>query len=345
MTVGEATSIARQWALEVGSHLPGFRGAFLHGSLNWLPANAEISPTSDVDVMVVLADPDLPNKPGKLIYRGVLLEISYLSAAQLSSPEAVLEQYALAGSLAAQGVLSDPIGWLRDLQWAVAQEYPRRSWVRKRCEQARAKVLHGFPLQETDPFHDQVPAWLFSAGVTTHILLVAGLKNPTVRRRYVAVRELLAEYDRLEFHHTLLEMLGCAEMTPARARHHLNALTLVFDAAKVVVKSPFFFASDISEVARPIAIDGSRELIARGLHREAIFWIVATYSRCLKILFHDAPPATYKQFTRAYQELLGDLGIESFADLEQRKEQVSDLVPSIWEVAEAIMAANPDIRE
>jgi hypothetical protein len=59
----------------------------------------------------------------------------------------------------------------------------------------------------------------------------------------------------------------------------------VFDTAKAVIKTPFSFASDISDAAGPIAIDGSRELIERGLHREAVFWIVVTYSRCQKVLF------------------------------------------------------------
>ena len=77
-----------------------------------------------------------------------------------------------------------------------------------------------------------------------------------MRRRYVATQELLAEYDHLVFYRTLLEMLGCAQMSRMCVEHHLTALTDVFDVAKAVVKTPFFFASDISDIARPIAIDG-----------------------------------------------------------------------------------------
>ena len=119
----------------------------------------------------------------------------------------------------------------------------------------------------------------------------------------------------------------------------------VFDAAKAVIKTPFFFASDISDLARPIAIDGSRELIERGLHREAIFWIVATSSRCRTILFHDAPAELQDRFRPGYERLLGDLGITSLADLRQRGEQVRAFLPRLWEMAEAIMAANPEIEE
>jgi len=64
-------------------------------------------------------------------------------------------------------------------------------------------------------------------------------------------------------------------MSAARVEQHLAALTESFDAAKALIVTPFFFAADISDIARPIAIDGSRELIAHGEHREAI-WMVVT---------------------------------------------------------------------
>jgi hypothetical protein len=345
MTVGQAKEIARRWVTEEAGRIPGFCGAFFHGSTNWLPDDAILPAASDVDVMVVLADPNPPNKPGKLVYQDVLLEVSYLPIDQLRSPEAILGQYQIAGSFRTPGIISDPSGCLANLQAAVARDYAKRRWVRKRCEHARDRVLNDYRLNEADPFHDQVNAWLFPTGITTHVLLVAGLKNPTVRRRYLAARELLAEYGHLEFYISLLAMLGCAAIARTRVEHHLAALTGAFDAAKAVVKTPFSFASDISDVARPIAIDGSRELIEQGYHREAIFWMVATYSRCQKVLYHDAPLATQEKFSPGYRELLGDFGVTSLADLQQRKDQLREFLPRVWEVAEAIMAANPEIEE
>jgi hypothetical protein len=346
MTVQRAREAAWQWVIENAPEAPGFRGAFFHGSTNWLPDDASLPATSDVDVMVVLADPEPPVKPGKFIYGGVLLEVSYLSLDQLPSPDHVLGQSHLAGSFAAPSVILDPSGHLTRLQEAVSREYATRRWVRKRCEHARDKVLNNLQgLSESAPFHDQVMPWLFAAGVTAHVLLVAGLKNPTVRRRYVAARELLLEYGHAGFHDALLETLGCARMSRARVEQHVTALADVFDAAKAVVRAPFFFASDISEIARPIAIDGSLELIERGLHREALFWVVATYSRCLKVLDQDAPAAMRERFDPGYRTLLGDLGIASFADLGQRADQVRRFLPRVWDVAEAIMAVNPGIKD
>lgn len=346
MTVNDARTAARQWVMEEGSRMPGFRGAFYHGSINWLPEDAALPATSDVDVMVVLAGQSSPNKLGKLLYRDVLLEVSYLPEDQLQSPEVILGQFHLAGSFAAESVILDPTGRLTRLQAAVSREYARRPWVYRRCEHVREKVLKNLEgWDESAPFHDQVAPWLFAAGVTTHILLVAGLRNPTVRRRYVAVRELLREYGYPELHERLLEMLGGARMSRARVEQHLTALTDVFDTASAVLRTPFFFASDLSQAARPIAIDGSRELIERGDHREAVFWMVATYSRCLKVLSQDAPVEVQDRHRPGYRELLGDLGIATFADLQRRGEEVRGFLPRIWEVAEAILAGNPRIED
>ncbi len=344
MRVKEVKAIAYQWVTAEAEKFPGFAGAFYHGSANWLPDDAVLPATSDLDIMVVFADPPAV-KLGKFLYQDVLLEVSYLSSDQLRSAETVLGQYHLAGSFHKASVIADPTGILTQLQVAVAEGYAKRQWVYRRCDDARNRILGNLASIKADmPFHDQVTSWLFGTGVTTHVLLVAGLRNPTVRRRYVAVRELLADYGYRDFHEKLLDLLGCAKMDSAQVEAHLAALTAIFDVAKTVIKTPFFFASDLNDLSRPIAIDGSREMIERGDHREAVFWIVATYARCLKVLYHDAPER-YAQFILGFQHLLADLGVQSFADLQQRSEQLQAFLPQLWDVTEAILAANPQIHD
>ncbi len=346
MIVKQAKEVARQWVSEEAATTPGFCGAFYHGSTAWLPDDAVLAATSDVDVVLVVADPDPPAKPGKLSYQGVLLDVSYLSRDELRSAEYVLSLSHLAGSFRTSSVILDPSGWLTALQDAVSTEYAKRRWVYRRCEHARDKILANLAtLDGAASFCDQVMAWLFATGVTTHMLLVAGLKNPTVRRRYVAARDLLADYGHLAFYETLLEMLGCAHISRERVAEHLEALAEVFDAAAAVAATPFAFAADISARARPIAIDGSRDLIERGDHREAVFWMAVTYARCQKILDHDGPVGLCARFEPGYRRLLGDLGIISFADLQQRSAQFKAFLPRVWAVAEAIIAANPEIED
>ena len=73
--------------------------------------------------------------------------------------------------------------------------------------------------------------------------------------------------------------------------------------------------------------------------------MVATYSRCQKVFHHDAPPEMQERYDRGYQELLGDLGIASFFDLQRRYAEVVNVLPQVWDVAEAIMATNPEIED
>lgn len=345
MLAGEAKAMARRWVLDNAAGISGFCGAFYHGSTNWLPNEALLPPTSDLDVMVVLDAADPPQKPGKFLYRGVLLEVSYLSHEHLQSPELVLGQYHLAGSFRGPSIIADPDGLLTPIHEVVAREYTRRRWVRARCAHAREKALHGLLGRDDAPFHDQVNTWLFPTGITTHVLLVAGLRNPTVRRRYAAARELLLDYGQAAFYETLLAQLGCATMTAERAAEHLHALGTAFDDATAIVRSPFFFAADISAAARPIAIGGSEELIARGLHREAIFWIVATYCRCMAVFAQDGTPELRAHHDPGFHHLLADLGVDTTADLRRHKDALVDFMPRVWAVAEAIMAANPAITE
>jgi hypothetical protein len=345
MTVGEARETARQWVIEEASRMSGFCGAYTAGSTNWLPDDADLT-TSDFDIMVVLADPNQAHRRGKFRYREVLLEASYLGDDQFRSPDRVLSNYHLAASFGTTNILLDPSGHLTALRAIVCRDYAKRHWVRQRCADASARVLgHLQSIDEGASLPDQVIACLFGAGVTTHILLVAGLSNPTVRARYVAVRELLTKYERVELHESLLDLLGTAGMSSGRVRRHLTALADIFDVATKAIKTPFPFASDLTDIARPIAIDGSLELIERGYHREAMFWIAVTHSRCQKVLASDASGELQQSFSDSYRKLVADLGMASFADIRRRRGEVERLLPRVCEAADGVMTANQRIRD
>ncbi|MEV1000358.1 hypothetical protein [Nonomuraea sp. NPDC050202] len=332
MRIEQARKVAREWVREEGAGLPGFGGAFLTGSALWADPGEELAPTSDVDVMVVAEPADRIGHIGKFPYKGVLLEVS--STAPLGSSHEVLSDYHLAGSFHLPCVLADPSGQLTELQQVVSRDFAERPWILARCTNAMDRVrgwING--MDESAPLPDQVAAWLFGTGVTAHVLLVAGLRNPTVRRRYAAVRELLAEHGRLDFHEHLLDLLGCARLDAGRVRRHLAALAKAFDATASVRAPGYRFDSDISPAARPAAIDGSMELIERGLHREAVFWLVATYARCLaKRAAAGLPP----EYADEFHELLADLGAETFTARRRRGDRVLAALPGLWQTAMAL---------
>ncbi|WP_248925710.1 hypothetical protein [Paenibacillus hamazuiensis] len=345
MNVGTARMKAAEWVMRYASGESWFRGAYFSGSTVGLPDEAQLSAASDIDVVIATAHAEPPLKPGKFRYDGVLVEATYLSANQLSSAEAVLESYHLAGSFRTDTIISDPAGHLRTLQQQVSRRFAERYWVYRRCENVRQKIENGLRAIDTSaPFHDLVTSWLFPTGITTHMLLVAALRNPTVRLRYLAAQDVLDRYGLSGFYSELLELLGCARMTPERTDHHLEGLASTFDAAASAAKTPFFFSTDVTPSSRPIAIDGSRELILSGRHREAVFWMVATFARCHKIFAADAPHLQ-KEHEPAFKEIMTDLGFSAADDYISRAADVSRFLPRLWTMTEAIISANPDISQ
>jgi hypothetical protein len=182
--------------------------------------------------------------------------------------------------------------------------------------------------------------WAFRTSWTALLLLVAAVRNPTVRLRYLAARDVLTEHGLSDLYPGLLNLLGCLHLTPERAEHHLGELTQTFDIAACVARTKFGFSSDITPIARPVAIEGTWEQIRRGNHREVIFWLVATFARCHTILAADAPELE-RERRPAFAAMLADLGIQSPADIAGRAQAVIAFLPTLWQATEAILAIRP----
>lgn len=345
MKVKEARHVARDWVLRHAIEHNGYVGAYISGSIASLRDEDDVPLGSDVDINLVTRDVNTGLKPGKFQYMGALLEVTYIDFAQVSPATKALQSYHLAGGFRFHSLLDDPTGVLSKIQNYVGEKFANEFWVRRRCQDVQGKIKRGVArIAEFEHWPDQVSSWLFSTGMTIHILLVAGLQNPTVRLRYLKARTLLADYGLHESYPGLLKLLGCDHLSGDRVSYHLHNLEQSFDAAAHLAKTPYFFSTDISAVARPIAIDASRQLISNGDHKEAVFWITATFARCYKILISDAPASAQKACAADFEELLYDLGIRSKSDLLARAEATIAGLPPICKIADRIMAANPLIQ-
>ncbi len=344
MTVEQARRIARDWITRHVAGTPGVIGAVFHGSINWLPDDAELTPGSDVDVLVVVAEGTNWVKPGKFTVDGVLLEVSDLPASQVASGEQVLGAYSLAGSFRDPVVLLDPTGHLAEVAAIVSARYADEHQVRRRMADARGRVEGGFGIQSGAPFADQVIHWVFPAAVTTHIVLVAGLRNPTVRKRYVAVRELLAGAGLSDRYGLFTRLIGADHLDYSGIAAWMDGVEAAFTDAVKVIHSTFPFAADISEAGWPVAIGGSRDLITAGDAREALFWMIVTWSRCMAVLASDGTPDLFSRHDLPYREFMSALGIETEADLRERHDETLAALPDVWSIAESVLAGCPGVR-
>ncbi|MFJ9746569.1 hypothetical protein [Streptomyces chartreusis] len=339
MKIDEARAAARDWVHQVGRGTEGYLGAYLSGSTTALPGDSELPVGTDVDIMLVTRQPPSGLKLGKFLHNDALLEVTYLAHEAIAPVDRALENHHLAHGLDRGLILDDPTGELRRLHQGVAARFAEPDQVRRRCAGLRDKIDNALgTLAAREPWYDQVTNWLFPTGITTHVLLVAGLRNPTVRLRYLRARQLLTELGLADHYPALLRQLGCEELTGLRAAHHVDRLAVTFDATAEVARTPFFFSSDITPAARPISIDASRELVRRGDQREIVFWLVATFARCHKILAADAP-ALHEELTPAFSDLLVDLGIRDSEDLRRRGQSTREYLPELWKVTEDVLAA------
>lgn len=343
MNANHARAVARAWVSSEAVRLPGYRGALWHGSILTMPDDAELAPSSDLDIVVVVDDPAAQPPLGKIVREGVLLDVSFVGRDEIRDIDALLANHSLAPTFRSPALLDDPSGALAAITDRVRSAFATRASVERRVASATARLERNLGSLSPDrTFPDNVMAWLFGTGITTHVLLVAGLRNPTVRKRYLATRDLLDDVGMTEVYPELLELLGCRDWTAAEATRHLDALSEAFDVAGEVIRTPVFFANDLSQVARPIAIGGSRELIDAGDHREAVFWIVATWCRCM-IVFHNDAPELRERFEPGFRATVAALGIETFDDLQRRGDEVLAYLPRLKAVATSIMDRTPGI--
>lgn len=217
-------------------------------------------------------------------------------------------------------MIADPTGHLTALKTRIAPSFATAAATESRCQDVLGRIrARTASLDASAPWHQQVTAWMFPTSLTTQVPLVAALRPPTVRLRYLRAREVLAAHGRDDVYDHLLGLLGCAGVEPAAVQHHLEALAVTFDTAAALARTRFEYSADIAPPARAAAIDGSRRLVDDGNHREAVFWVIATASRCQSVVDVDAPAPLARLASDRFTAATGDLlGLRSTADLHQR---------------------------
>ncbi len=300
LTVGDAIIIATNW---ITSSDLTFRAAFIGGSVAYADPDSAYDPSSDVDCYLVI-DGDPPDgKIGKITVNGVLLDVSWMPWAQLEHATS----NAVFSSLPHHGrIISDSSGDLSRLKQDIDSTFGTPESIALRLEDMRSRIR---PL--TSPVNqaqlappEQVMNWLFPATLATHIPLIKACAPLTVRKRFIAAKKVMMAAD----YEQLLALYGFEHVSQEQAQDWLNDTATLFDhTAPLAADSSRFWASDIKADAREISIGGSQQLIDTELHREALYWIIATRTRCLTVM-NDANVDT-SPFIRTFNDMALSLGI------------------------------------
>ena len=316
--IKEARAAAASWVRAGGG-----TAAFLTGSTLGRRDDDVLPRDSDLDIIVVADGPE-PFKVGKLTYQGVRLDVSYLAAAALADPDAIARTHYLAPSFATTEAILVDDGRLRHLAEIIAPRFAEPAMIRARCADVTTRMESGLArVGPSGSWAEQVQGWIFPISLPTQVLLVAALRPPTVRLRYLRVRELLRERGRPDLYAVLLDLLGCRDLDPDTVHDHLGVLDHAFAAAAGCPGTGFAFVTDITEPMRDATVGATRRLAASGDHREAVFWLMVTLVRCQLILDRVGEPGVRDACATALQAATQTLlGVGTPADLQQRADRL-----------------------
>lgn len=343
MTTAQVKAIACEWIAKNNSTIPGFFGAFFAGSINWANDDANWPSTSDVDVYVIVEDPASANvHQQKFLYDDVLLEVSFLPRDRFQHAEQILGDYPIACHFSVPSIIVDPTGLLSELQIEVARHYAEKTWIRKRIQAVLDWVSPRIvDMASLTPEFERPFNLFYTITMPAQIVLLGNLLNPTFRKVFMLSHHLLASIQRLPLHEKMLTVLGSVAMENDDVEWLLTECVSAFDYATKIIRTPFFGDFNVHELARPLAIDGSRELIAMGFPRESALWILLIRVLCQKAIEHDAPDDQKIRFSLDYTKFLARFGLSDLNDYKRRAALAQEMLAEVVDAAEVIMDMNP----
>ncbi len=239
-------------------------------------------------------------------------------------------------NLATTQILADPTGLLTPFQQACAAGYRQRRYVQARCEAEKAaaeKALAAMrgaaaPADRLDAVRD------FLAGLSG-LLAVAQLRRPTTRRTLTLLGDLLQEQGRPDLQDMALAVMGSAWMDREQVEAMLDRFDAAFDRAAQVYRTPIPYGFALRPYVRPYQVEGARELIAEGSHREAVYWITCMDTAYLA-LANDASDAEKPLFAAELQAIYAKLGLTSADMWDERVAEAERLAREIYPIADML---------
>jgi hypothetical protein len=345
MNVGQVIELAREWVEIYGSKMPGFCGAHLMGGLNYTAKDSPFPSYKDVDLNILLRDGDGWNVHD-VSYKDLILEYGSVNIEEYKSADMVLSDPRLASNLAVKSILSDPTGMLSALHETVALEYPRRKWVLARCDSAKSAAKDTLKeLSQANSLSDAFSNLGFLMLDLSGLIAIAGLKPPTHRRSLVLAREVLETWGQADLHEEILKVYGSAHFSRSDVEAYLPICARAFDKAVEVKQTPIPYGFKLQSYVKPYFIDGAKEMIDEGFHREALLWISAGILISTNAIQIDASEEEKPIFLANAYRLLSDLGLTTSEDIESRIQQARALTDRVFKVADTIVSQNSEILE
>jgi hypothetical protein len=350
MNVGQAIQRAREWVAEESTRIPGFHGALLAGSLTHLPPETPLESWRDVDVVMLTTDPSaMKDDRLELVHEGVILECAILGDEPFRSADVILSAPEHADNVAAGVILADPTGALGRLHDTVAAEYSRRRWVQARCDSRKQLVGKRLAAGRKALAAGDLPAVLMHFYVGTALMMgLTSLSNArplTLRRCFMRSGELLEAQGRADLHEQALALIGTATLTREDTERFLSYFDEAFELATRIKRQPVHYDFKFRGHLRPYYVDGTREMIDAGRHREATFWIIGYAYQAWLVLLSDASEDQQQPHLERLMEFFQTLDLLPTSDWADRLDRYEALLQKFSEAADARVRTHPGLRD
>ena len=309
------------------------------GSVARAPRESVMAVDSDVDISVLIDGPTPGWIPIDELHRGVAIEAGLRSIEEYRGAEAVLANPDIADHLAIDSILDDPTGLLREIQPAVARDFALQPWVAARCVDEKRRVAMHYEAARAGESTIDVATGVIQAVLNlSGLIAVALLRTPTHRKSLVNLRSQLTELGRAELAEEALAVCGLADLTPARTTFFLDASARAFDRAIQVKRRPSLLDFKLKPHLRPYVVDGPREMIETGHHREAAMWIGFTLIIACMALQNDAPEEERGAYAELLDSFFDECGYGEPSAWPQHFRSFEALRDSVYALADDIVA-------
>jgi len=177
------------------------------------------------------------------------------------------------------------------------------------------------------------------------IPFTAALKPLTFRKGGMLFTEMMAGRGREDLSELRFQVLGTDALKPRDVEDLYRRAVRAWERAVEVWRTPFYGDFDVQPASRAAMVDGARDLLDRGYHREAATWVSAFHYFAQAALRNDAPQEYEQTFRRGYGELMEALGVDSIPGLQRKALAAERLVDGLMEMARGIVsrdATDPD---
>jgi hypothetical protein len=309
--VSQVIEMARDYIRTKCAGDPGFKAAYIIGSINSMAPTDPFPAFRDIDIGVITDRvDDLHNEEENV--NGYIVETVRSNPKYYADPEAILSDARYANNMADGTILLDPAGFLTPLQKKVKAEFAKRKWVRARWKR---EAGHAFDNLNGMKQAGTPGAFMFCFGrhvmYTTCCLTTCHLAPPTHRRGPVQLRDLLHASGDDAFFEEYLAMAGIDRITPDQTKQFLADAVAAFDLAIEVYKTPIPYAYKLEPFIRPYLIEGTKDIFQDGGYRESIFWIARFYVIAALVILNDGSPAQKAETSQRLGAFLHALAIDT----------------------------------